>query len=58
MTSFYCAAYLGIPTPKYIFQNLKKLTENIDSIPCSQDSATGIYPEPDESSPHHYVLFL
>jgi hypothetical protein len=24
----------------------------------SQESATGLYPEPDESSPYHLILFL
>jgi len=28
------------------------------SIPCSQQSATGLYPEPDESSSHLLTLFL
>jgi hypothetical protein len=26
--------------------------------PCSQESATGPYPEADESSPYHPILFL
>jgi hypothetical protein len=25
---------------------------------CSQEPITGTYPEPDESSPHHPILFL
>jgi hypothetical protein len=29
-----------------------------DSLPYSQKPATGPYPEPDESSPYHPVLFL
>jgi hypothetical protein len=28
------------------------------SSPCSQESATDPYPEPDESSPYHPILFL
>jgi hypothetical protein len=28
------------------------------SLPCSQYSAIGSYPEPDESSPYHPILFL
>jgi hypothetical protein len=27
------------------------------SLPCSQQSAIGYYPEPDESSPHPPTLF-
>jgi hypothetical protein len=28
------------------------------SLPCSQDPSTGLYPEPDESSPYHPILFI
>jgi hypothetical protein len=28
------------------------------SLPCSQEPAIGAYPEPDESSPYHPILFL
>jgi hypothetical protein len=28
------------------------------SLPCSQQPATGPYPELDESSPHTHTLFL
>jgi hypothetical protein len=28
------------------------------SFPYSQEPATGPYPEPDESSPYHQILFL
>jgi len=28
------------------------------SLPCSQQPATGLYPEPVESSPHPLTLFL
>jgi hypothetical protein len=28
------------------------------SLLCSQEPATGHYPEPDESSPYHPILFL
>jgi hypothetical protein len=27
------------------------------SIPCPLEPATGIFPEPDKSSPHHHALF-
>jgi hypothetical protein len=29
-----------------------------DSIPGSQESATGLYPEVDKSSPHIHILYL
>jgi hypothetical protein len=29
-----------------------------DSLPCSQESATGLFSEPDDSSPHPYTYFL
>jgi hypothetical protein len=28
------------------------------SLPCSQDPSTSPYPEPDQSSPYHYILSL
>jgi hypothetical protein len=28
------------------------------SLPCSQESSTGPYPEQDRSSPYHPILFL
>jgi hypothetical protein len=38
--------------------NFLPFMETEDSLPCSQESATGPYPEPDESSPHILSLFL
>jgi hypothetical protein len=28
------------------------------SLPCSEESSAGPYPEPDESSQYHPILFL
>lgn len=30
----------------------------LGSLPCAEESATGLYPEPHESSFHHYTVFL
>jgi len=27
-------------------------------LPCSQEPATGPYPDPDESNPHSYTLYI
>jgi hypothetical protein len=27
-------------------------------LPCSEEPSTGLYPEPDRSSPYHPILFL
>jgi hypothetical protein len=32
--------------------------ESKGSLPYSQDPTTGLYPEPDEVTPHTYTLFL
>jgi hypothetical protein len=29
-----------------------------DSLPCSQESSTGPYPEPDQSNPYYPILSL
>jgi hypothetical protein len=29
-----------------------------DSLPCSQESSTGLYPERDQSNPYHHILSL
>jgi hypothetical protein len=28
------------------------------SLPCSQESFTGLYPESDQFSPYHSILFI
>jgi hypothetical protein len=32
--------------------------ESKNSLPSSQKSSTGLYPEPGESSPYHPILFF
>jgi hypothetical protein len=36
----------------------KNFMEPEVSLPCSQESFTDPYPEPDESSPYHSILFF
>jgi hypothetical protein len=33
------------------------LTNSME-LPCSQKASTGLYPEPDETSPYHPILTL
>jgi hypothetical protein len=43
-----------------VVQHVKKsprFMETVNSLPCSQQTATGFYREPDESSPHPHALF-
>jgi hypothetical protein len=28
------------------------------SLPCSQETSTGPYPEPDQSNPYYLILYL
>jgi hypothetical protein len=42
-----CAATLEFPT-----------YYETGSLPCSQEPSIGPYPEPDESSPYHPILYL
>jgi hypothetical protein len=37
--------------------NSPPFMETEDTLPRSQETATGPYPEPDESSPHPHALF-
>jgi hypothetical protein len=39
-------------------RTLQHFMEPEGSIPCSQESSTGPYPEPYQSSPHHPILSL
>jgi len=39
-------------------ETLRLLLKLETSLPCSQEYATGLYPEPDESSPHPHIVFL
>jgi hypothetical protein len=38
--------------------NSQNFIESEGSLPCSQDTATGPYSEPDESSPHSPIIFI
>jgi hypothetical protein len=51
---------MGVLEKLLVIQLVKKprLMEPEGSLPCSQGSATGPYPEQDESSPHLHTLFL
>jgi hypothetical protein len=40
-----------------VSQEIPRLMEPKDSVPCSQEPATGPCPEPDESTPHPPTLF-
>jgi hypothetical protein len=45
-------------TVAYLVKKFPLFVEYVGSLPCSQEPATGPYPEPDESSPHLHALFL
>jgi hypothetical protein len=61
MTRFFCREM----QLEYLLRSCKSLTywklsqyfmEPEGSLPCSQQSATGSYPEPDQSSPYYLIL--
>jgi hypothetical protein len=46
------------PTVAQLLMNFPTFYGTKGSFPCSQESSTSPYPESDESSSNHFILFL
>jgi hypothetical protein len=45
-------------TVAWLAKNITLFMELKESLPCLQETTTDSYPEPNESIPHPYMLFL